>query len=116
MNHNNGKKVTTDLDFIRVVSQGARDEVYLRHNNLKAFTVECRPPKPTKILPNKEFVIYDEVEWEKTVLSYMRWKRTKLPDFKMPNHSGRTKDGHQHPWRRHVGPRRQPGGEEDDPD
>ena len=96
-----GKKaVTTDLGLIRVESFGKRDVVFLKHNNVRIFTVSCASGRESRVTQNPEFVHYAEAQRVEIFAVYDRWKRKSLPQFHMPpTMHGRTLDGRQHPWR-----------------
>lgn len=97
----------TDLGIAHVDSDGHRDVVYLAHNELRAFAVTCLPGKESRIQISKEFYTYGERQWEEVFAVYLNWKRKNHDNFKLPNHSGRKKDGSTHPWRT-VGKRERP--------
>jgi hypothetical protein len=98
------KSRTTDLGIIRVVTTGKRDMVYLAHNNLRIFSVSCESGKHSRIWQNPEFAVYDERQRMEVFATYDKWKRRQLPGFKLPAHSGMTRDGHEHPFRKRIHP------------
>lgn len=95
------EKGKIDLGILYVVQDGAQDKVYLTHNNLLAFTVACELRRPARLMISKAFLSYSKEQWHEVSSVYLAWKRGHLPAFTLPRHSGGTKDGHRHPWRRH---------------
>lgn len=94
--------VKTDLGIIRVESVGHRDLVTLAHNNVRAFTLTCVPGKESRVRISKQFKLYDIHQFSEVFTAYFTWKRSVMQDFKLPNFSGRTTDGREHPWRRRL--------------
>lgn len=94
--------IITDLGLIKVHSRGLRDVVYLTHNEKKAFTITCFESEPSKFQVAREFYANDQHQWEEVFAAYIKWKRATHPNFRLPNHSGRTKTGEQHPWRKQL--------------
>lgn len=92
--------VITDLGIIKVESKGKRDVIILAHNNLRACTVTCNEGLDVRIKLSNKFVQYADIPLREVFVAYVRWKRATHPAFKLPNHSGQTKDGHMHPFRR----------------
>lgn len=91
---------TVDLGIIRVRTSGMRDEIILAHNGLLAVTVLCHKSKPSTLRIADRFYTYSNAQWTEVMQAYLTWKRKVAPQFKLPEHSGRTRDGHVHPWRR----------------
>ena len=91
----------TDLGIIIVISKGERDMVFLAHNHLRVFTLKCPKNKPSQVIISKQFYAYEERQWDEVFRTYLAWKRKQSPQFKLPHHSGRRKDGASHPWRWH---------------
>ena len=94
------KKQVVDLGLIRVERGGSGDKVFLTHNGLMAFSMRCALHKSSLVTFNKEFFSYSTEQWQAVFDAYLRWKRTQLPQFRLPNFSGRRADGAPHPWRR----------------
>lgn len=91
--------VTTDLGVIQVQTRGDVDVVMLTHNQKIIFRIHCPPGKASVVAIAKDFFEYSHDQWQEVFRVYERWKRQSLPKFTMTRHSGRTKDGHEHPWR-----------------
>lgn len=94
--------VISDLGVIRVVTRGHIDTVRLAHNNFKAFWVVCKQGRPSDVKVNSKFIFFDDAQIDSVILTYLKWKREHMPNFKMPNHLGMTKSGKVHPWRARV--------------
>jgi len=92
------QRTETVLRTIRVVSRGKRDVVYLKYNNLRIFALTCEAAKPSRFHVSKKFLTYDLDTWNKVFGEYSQWKRVTMPEFKLPNYSGRMKSGQSHPW------------------
>ncbi len=94
----------TNLGLIYVETRGFRDELYLDKTNMLIVAVTCRPGKPSTFNWNDDFFRQDDDHWMEAAQEYLTWKRKTFPKFKLPNHSGKTKDGHAHPWGHPVKP------------
>jgi hypothetical protein len=94
------KAVHTELGIISVTSKDYVDVVHLTHNQQIIFIMDCQPRKDSHLTISKKFYEYSHDQWQEVFRVYERWKRKTMPHFTMSAHSGHTRDGHEHPWRK----------------
>lgn len=94
--------IKTDLGIIRVESRGLRDTVYLTHNNLKAFALNCFDTGPSELQISDHFRQCSNSQWREVLMVYLNWKRISFPGFRLEPGTGRKKDGSTHPWRTQI--------------
>lgn len=96
-----GPAAKTELDDIIIITKGTRDMVFLRHNHMKVFVLNCPQGKPSHFRIAKKFYTHEEREWDAVFMAYLRWKRKQSPEFKLTRYSGQKRSGEHHPWRWH---------------
>lgn len=99
--HKDGEVVaTSQLDWIKVETQGMRDTVTVTkgtYSGKQVFAIVCRPNGACRIaVADQTFLTASDKDVEHIVMEYWRWKRTQVPNLKFPH--GHTKSGKPHPW------------------
>lgn len=100
-----------ELGVITVTTAGVRDTVALTKTGLVLFTATCRRGKQSTFDVKREILTLDDDEAMKVYITYMRWKRTKVPGIEFEGRQfprGHKRDGTPHPWGPAVGRRLKP--------
>ena len=102
------KCTLTDLGIIKVETRDHRDVVFLAHNHLRAFALECFEDRPSELAVNDKFYEYSDSQIREVFTAYLQWKRATYPKFRLKMFTGRKKDGGIHPWRSGITNREKP--------